>query len=66
MPGSRLITLLNGTFKATPVKKLKSGKYAYRLEVRKITGWRKITGIWRILGTRKTYGGVEYTFQKEK
>jgi len=62
--GSRLVTLLEGTFKVEPVKELSNGKYAYKLQVKKIVGFKKFTGIWRILQTRKVYAGTEYTFQQ--
>ena len=63
--GARLITLYDGAYK---LKRL--GKGFYRIEVQKIqakgyarAGYRKISGVWRILSGAPNCGG-NITFQK--
>ena len=62
--GSKLMTLYEGTFKVEPVNKLKSGKYSYTVEVWETYQWKKKPGVWRILSTSATPGGIQITFQE--
>lgn len=58
----KLLSLWDGSFKAEGVAKLPSGKYAYKLTSKKIAGWKKHDGTWKVLASRRYPGGTQYTF----